>query len=381
MECEENLPDLDLRMELDLRGMQPWIPVETVGERYPRLASELATLYGITFCDEPEAQLVGSYIRSDLFFNRGTEIADMSAGDHLSFLTSYMRLHGLTYDDLNPEVSRILQYDPTERSSFELARDYFSGEFAIAKQVVIDEMRRLAGQHSIPTPQQEEAVPADPGGMIIRGEGIDFPTCDPGEARAFRSRALRKVSGHYSVAASGTAGGGTPGNPAMRYQVNKCGRTEFSLRTDASRSSHRPLADGLAPTRPPRAKAGYSFACCILEAKYVGNRRYSLYQAKRDFLRSTNAENEALPRRLEGLGRAGRVILWENVRASQARQLGLYVGAMADPEIPYWMTVYICSQDQARDYFRRLSRFVRLRVKVCTSTARGGWNMREQWRV
>ena len=55
--------------------------------------------------------------------------------------------------------------------------------------------------------------------------------------------------------------------------------------------------------------------------------------------------------------------------------MSLYVGVTADPEIPCGMTVLTSSQHVARDCLRRLTRHVR------TSSADGGTNMREHWRV
>lgn len=372
MECEDNLPvpreslRHDLELGTVLFGQEPII------DRYYRIAKDLARHYAITLCDEPEASLVGHTVLNDVMLTRGSEVAEMSATEHLAFLRSYLNLHGLPTSSVNNPVRRALEW----RSSGSMLRDGWdaiTGEYSVSSEQVVAEIRRLAGAHSRPTPRQNAAVQAAPGGMIIRGSKFDFPACNPGEAATFRNNARRKVSGHYSVAASGTASGGTPGTPHMRYQVNKCGDREYSLRKDASARSHRPLADGLAPSRPPRAKAGYGFACCILEAKYVGNPYTSLYQRRRDFLRNTQRYSNRLPRRLRGLGRPGLILAWEGTRASQGSQFGLYMGAIADPEIPYWKVVYICSRESARLYFQdiiNLAHIPRAIAVACVSDAR-----------
>lgn len=158
----------------------------------------------------------------------------------------------------------------------------------------------------------------------------------------------------------------------MRYQVNKCGNREYSLRTDATPRSHRPLSDGLAPEPPPRAKAGFAFGCCILEAKYVYG-PVTAYQKRRDFLRATTQYANRLPRRLSGLGRPALIAYWSGMWADQSAQFALYMGAIADPDIPYWKVVYICSQEKAREYFQDIistARVPRAIAVACVSDAR-----------
>ncbi|MCF6446079.1 hypothetical protein [Nereida sp. MMG025] len=366
--------DFDLLPSALEVGTLGLITAEAASARYYRIAEGLARLYGITFCDRAEAQLIGQFTHFKVGINRSFEIADMDRGDHLHFLSQYLLLHGLSYRDVDEGLHAVMSSNAQDYTNWELLRGTITGRWDYEMSTVISEIQRLAQTHSVPTPPESVAEEASPGGTIIRGEGIDFPTCDPAEARAFRSRAERRVDGHYSVAAAGTAGGTntTPPRPAMRYQVNKCGRREYSLRTDASHRSYAPLADGLAPSRPPRAKGGYAFACCILEAKFVGNRRTTLYQRKRDFLRGVEDSADALPRRFEGLGRLSLVAIWEAKRLDQANQFGAYLGAIADPDIPYWKVVYICSRDMARDYFRAIIRAaIAMPVaKACTSSAR-----------
>lgn len=379
MECEDNLPAPreSLRTDLEfgtLVGREPII------DRYYRLAKALAGHYGITRCDEPEAQLIGSTVWSDMFFHRGTEVADFPSEAHLQFLRNYLNLHGLTSSSVSALVRRVLDWR-SSGSVLEDGWDWLTGEYSIAPSVVVAEIRRLTGTYSRATPVQTPAVPAAPGGVIVRGSEFDFPVCNPANARAFRSQATRRTNGHNSVAAAGTAGGGVPGNAAMRYQVNKCGRTEYSLRTDATRLSHKPLADGLAPTRPPHAKVGFGFACCILEAKYVYLGNTTLYQRRRDFLRNSRTYSDRLSRRLRGLGRPALIAAWEATRAAQAAQFGLYMGAIADLEIPYWRVVYICSRENARQYFQDIISLVRVPRSVavaCFSDAR--WTT-ENWIV
>lgn len=370
MECEENLPAPreSLRTDLEFGTL---LGAEPIVDRYFRIAKDLAAHYRITLCDEPEAQLIGSVVWSSVALNRGREVAQMSASDHLHFLRNYLNLHGLDSRATTGQVRRVLDW--RSRGTMGDAWDYVSGEYSIPAADVVAEIRRLAGTHSRATARQAPAVPAATGGTIIRGGTFDFPACIPANATAFRSKARRGVDGHYSRAASGTAGGGTPGSAYARYQVNKCGDREYALRTDATARSYAPLADGLAPTRPPRAKRGFGFACCILEAKYTSAPTTTPYQRRRDFLRNTTAAAKYLPRRLRGMGRPALIAYWEGTRADQAAQFGLYMGAIADPDIPYWKVVYICSRDTVRDYFQdiiNLARVPRLVAVACTSDAR-----------
>lgn len=379
MECEDNLPApresfIDtFEVGSFLLGREPAVDV------YYRLAKALAGHYGITLCDEPEAVLIGSAVWSDVFFNRGTEIADMDVQFHLSFLRSYLNLHGLTSADTSPVVQAVLDWK--SRGMTGDVYDYVTGEYSIETSVVVAEIRRLAGAHSIATPQQTPAVQAPPGGVIVRGSEFDFPACNPADATTFRSNARRRVTNYYSEAAAGTASGGTPGSASMRYQVNKCGNREYSMRTDAARLNRKPMADGLAPTRPPRAKSGFGFACCILEAKYVFLANTTLYQRRRDFMRNSQKYGDRLPRRLRGLARPALRAAWEAGRASQASQFGLYMGAIVDPEIPYWRVVYICSRENARQYFQDIINVVRVPRSIaiaCVSSAR---RTTENWKV
>ncbi len=381
MECEDNLPPFrsSWRNDFELGSI---FANEATEDKYYRVAREMASYYGITLCDSAEAQLIGNHAMSfamqsrsiseiyvpivdDLFERDMPGAEDFARSRHLSFLRDYLQIHGLTYQDVSPSL-HILFTDTGQGLMASLWED-----FNISAQDVVNEIRRLTAQYSVPDAPEPPAEQADEGGTVILGSTFDFPVCRPPEARAFRSMALQRVSGHWSRAANGTASGGTPSRANDRYQVNKCGRTEYSLRTGASARAHRPLADGLAPSSPPFAKSGYDDGCCILEAKYVGAPRTTPYQERRDFLRGTNSPN--VPKRLRGLSRPARIAYWEGIRTTQAGQLGLYLGAMADLEIPYWSVVYICSRDSCRDYFRdiiSLARLPRSIAKACTSSAR-----------
>lgn len=379
MECEDNLPEprQSLLDEFEVGALL--LGREPVIDKYYRLAKGLATLYGVNLCDEPEAQLIGLTVRNDLFFNKGTEIEDMDEDDHLLFLRNYLNLHGLTSADTSGPVRRRLDWE--SRGVLGDLKDAITGEFSVSTAAVLAEIRRLTGAHSIPTSEPPAAEQAGEGGVIVRGSTFDFPACNPGEATAFRNKARRRVSGHYSEAAAGTASGGVPGSVHMRYQVNKCGDREYSLRTDATRNNRKPMADGLAPTRPPNAKAGFGFSCCILEAKYVYLNRTTLYQRRRDFMRNSQQYANQLPRRLRGMGRPALRAAWETARARSVAQFGLYMGAIADPEIPYWRVVYICSKENAREYFQdviNLARVPRAIAVACHSDAR---RRSENWKV
>jgi hypothetical protein len=372
MDCEDNLPAPreSLRTELELGTVL--LGREPIIDRYYRIAKDLAGHYRITLCDEPEAALIGQTVWSDIAFNRGTEVSRLTATNHLSFLRNYLNLHGLSSSVVSANVRRVLDWRSSGTMTTDMW-DYVTGEYDISAAEVTAEIRRLAGIYSVATPQQAPAVQAEPGGVIIRGSTFDFPACIPAEATAFRNLARRRASGHYSVAASGTASGGVPGSPYARYQVNKCGDREYALRTDATPRSYRPLADGLAPTRPPRAKAGFSFACCILEAKYIVSPDTTLYQKRRDFLRNATRGIRFIPRRLQGMGRPALIAAWEAARAEQAAQFGLYMGAIVDPDIPYWRVVYICSRESAREYCQdimNLARIPRAIAVACVSDAR-----------
>ena len=380
MECEENLPAPRESLRSDLEFGTVFFGKEPVVDLYYRIAKDLARTYGITLCDEPEAQLIGATVWSDVFFNRGTEVSSLSAEDHLKFLRNYLNLHGLSSAAVSPPIRRILDWKPGG-STMADAWDWVTGEYSIGAAAVVAEIRRLAGVHSQPTPVQTPAVPAAPGGTIIRGSGFDFPACITANARHFRVQALRRVNGHYSVAASGTAGGGTPNSASARYQVNKCGSTEYSLRTDATRKSHKPLADGLAPSKPPHAKAGFGFACCILEAKYVYLPNTTLYQRRRDFLRNSQKYANRLPRKLRGLARPALIAAWEETRADQAAQFGLYMGAIADLDIPYWQVVYICSRENARQYFQDIISFARIPKTIAVACVSDARRTTENWSV
>ncbi len=369
VECEENLPEPrdSLRTELELGTVL--LGREAVVDLYYRLAPALARHYGVTLCDEPEAQLIGATVWSDIFFNRGTEISELSAQDHLHFLRNYLNLHGLDASFVtDAQVRKVLTW--SSRGTFGDAYDYFTGEYEAEASAVLATIRSLTGRYSIPTPRQRDAEQAELGGTIIPGSKFDFPACNRGEARAFRAKATRRVAGHYSRAVS--ASGAVPGSVHMRYQVNKCGNREYSLRTDATPQSYKPLADGLAPEPPPRAKAGFAFGCCILEAKYAYG-PITTYQKRRDFLRATKTYADRLPRRLRGLGRPALIAYWTAIWADQAAQFGLYMGAIADPDIPYWKVVYICSQEKAREYFQSIistAKVPRAIAVACVSDAR-----------
>jgi len=379
MECEDNLPEPrqsfidEFELGALILGREPVIDL------YYRLSKELAQHYNITLCDEPEAQMIGQLVRWDIFANRGTEISDMDADDHLHFLRNYLTLHGLTSADTQGDVRRRLEWE--SRGIAGDLYDYVTGEYSVTTAQVVAEIRRLAGTYSVATPQQSPAIQAAPGGTIIRGSDFDFPACIPAEARTFRNNARRRITGYYSEQAAGTANGGTPGSPSMRYQVNKCGRREYSMRTDASRNARRPMADGLAPVRPPRAKAGFGFACCILEAKYVYLPRTTLYQRRRDFMRNSQRYADRLPRRLRGLGRPALRAAWEAQRAISAGQFAAYMAAIADPEIPYWRVVYICSRDSARDYFQDIMSTARIPRRIAVACLSDARRTTENWIV
>ena len=381
MECEDKLPPFrrSWRNDYELGAL---FANEATEDKYYRVAREMAGYYNITLCDSAEAQLIGQHAHSFAFQGRSISelyipivddvverdmpgAEDFARSRHLAFLRDYLQLHGLTYRDVSPGL-HVLFTDTGQGLMSSLWDD-----FKVSASDVVNEIRRLTAKHSVPDEDDAIAKQASEGGTIIVGNPFAFPACRPAEARAFRSKAQRRVAGYWSKAANGTAKGGTPKRANDRYQVNKCGRTEYSLNSEASAQSHRPLADGLAPSKPPRAKAGYGEACCILEAKYVGAPKTTPYQERRDFLRGTNSG--WMPKKLRNLSRPARIAYWEGIRGAQAGQLGLYLGAMADHDIPYWSVVYICSRDSCRDYFRdliKLARLPRSIAKACTSSAR-----------
>jgi len=382
MECEKNIPPFrnSWRTDYEIGSL---LSVEPVEEKYYRIAKQMAAFYKITLCDAAEAQLIGAYanqfafqprawselyipIYDDVFDREMPGPKDFERDFHVRFLRDYLQLHGLTYHEIDKKL-HILFVDTKVGPIRGLYED-----FQIDENDVVAEIHKLTAQYSVPTKIDVPAVQASEGGTIIRGGTFDFPTCKPPDAKKFRALAMKRSNGHWSKAANGTASGGIPLKRNDRYQVNKCGRREYALRTDANAQSHKPLADGLTPTKPPKAKSGYGSACCILEAKYVGSPKLTPYQKRRDFLRNAKV-SKYLPKRLKGLSRAMLIASWETVRANQAVQFGLYLGAIADPDIPYWNVQYICSRNSCRDYFRSIIRLAlapKFIAKACTSSAR-----------
>ena len=158
MECEDNIPPWRANWRDDWEAGQ-WIGAEHVEDAYYRLTGELATYYGITLCDEPEAALVANYVARDvrsqgmnIDFSRGTSPESMSRSDHLDFLASYLNLHGLGLDAVSQRVRNVMvPYDAD--GPLDLIYDtFFNDEFSATKEEVVAEIRRLAGTYSVPTP-------------------------------------------------------------------------------------------------------------------------------------------------------------------------------------------------------------------------------------
>lgn len=383
-DCEDNIPPWRGTLSEDWEAGQ-WIGAEHSEDAYYRITVEVAEFYGITLCDEPEAALIALMVANNirlsgmnLNLTRGDSPDDWDIVKHMNFLDNYLNLHGLgTADIANERIRNSMEYVPS--GSLQTAYDYlFNDDYDVSKQDVIDEIRRLVGIHSIPTPEPTPADIAALGGLTILGLGFGHPSCVPGDATAFRRDARRNANGRYSRAAAGSLSGGSA---TTRYQINKCGRREYSLRNNATPTSHAPLADGLAPTPPPAAKAGYKFACCILEAKYIRSPDTSFYQAWRHLRRHYSRGPARL---LRGPQRRayfrGQKALWEGARGTQLAQMSAYTAAISDPDIPYWTAVYICSRRKARNYYRSLIRLQAAigRVFACESDAR---RPSQNWKV
>lgn len=366
MECEDNLPEytggLDLLEYVDPTGFAPSRAAD-----YQRIAAQFVSIYGLTLCDEADAALVGQlshyYAQLPRMMTRWPE--DFDKLDHLNFLSAYLRHNGLNYQSLPAAMHPLFR---ASGASNEIRQ---AAVYATSNAQLLSEIRGLTATYSQSTMVTAEAVPAQPGETTVQGTGQDFPRCRPGEAAAFKSRCDRRAANHWSEAASSS-----PSNSA-RYQRIKCGDREYSMRTDASRNARAPLADGLTPNAPGSAKPGYGFDCCILEAKYSRGGATSYYQPRARFMRNVRARAAAI--RGPGSGAARQLYIrtqqtrYGGVRLSATTQLTAYMGAVTDPDIPYWRIVYICSNDRTRDYFNARIRemiVARAVARACVSSMR-----------
>lgn len=375
MECEDNLPEYtgssDLIEWIDPIGIAPSREAD-----YRKIAKGMVELYGLTLCDEADAALVGQfahhYAQRPRIMTRFP--SDFDKIEHLNFLRAYVTHNALDYRQLPTKFHHLF---PASGASSDQQQQAIYG---VSAPELRDAIRRFTAVHSRSTMNTEAAVPAQPGGTTIAGSSHDFPACIPSEAQAFKTRCDRRAPGHWSQAAS------TSVSTAARYQRQKCGDREYSLRIDASASARAPLADGLAPRRPPTAKAGYAHACCILEAKYSSGGALALYQDRTRYMRNVRTRAQAI-RGFPGSGAARQIFIRErqaqyaNAVAGATTQLTAYMGVCADPDIPYWRLVYICSNEAARDYFATLIRrmvVARAISSACHSQMR---RTTEHWRV
>lgn len=374
MECADNLPPYtgssDLIEYIDPIGIAPSREAD-----YRRIAEGMVNLYGITLCDEADAALIGqfahAYTQRPRTMTRWPE--DFDKIEHLNFLRAYVQHNALDYRQLPAKFHNMF---PASGATHEQLQQAI---FDVTKEEMRDAIRSLTSRHSRSTMDEAAAVPAQPGGTTIAGSTFDFPTCVPANAQAFKTRCDRRASGHWSQAASSSAA------RAARYQRQKCGDREYSLRTDASATARAPLADGLAPSRPPAARAGHAFACCILEAKYSSGGSLALYQDRTRYMR--NVRTAAALIKGPGSGAARQIFIrakqgqYATAVANSTTQLTAYMGVIADPDIPYWRLVYICSNDAARDYFATLIRrmvVARAVSSACKSEMR---RTSEHWRI
>lgn len=366
MKCQENLPKYtggtDLLEWIDPTGFAP-----SRADDYQKIAEQLVNVYRLTLCDEADAALVGQlahyYAQLPRMMTRWPN--DFNKLDYINFLRSYLRHNGQSFRRLPAQFHGLF---PASGVSAEMQQ---AAIYALSKAEILAEIHKLTNEYSRQTAIDTPAQAAEPGETIVRGTGIDFASCRPGEAAAFKGKCNRRAAGHWSEVASSSP------SRSARYQRMKCGDREYSLRTDASAQARAPLADGLTPNAPGSAKRGYGFDCCILEAKYSSGGALALYQPYARYRR--NLRKRAALIRGPGSGIARQAFIrtqqarYVATRGSVTAQLTAYMGAVSDPDIPYWRIVYICSNERTRDYFRaRIRELVvaRLVARACMSSMR-----------
>ena len=164
------------------------------------------------------------------------------------------------------------------------------------------------------------------------------------------------MTGHWSVRAPNPSRiTSRKRRNAAAYQSPKFGDRDYSVLPGANSRLHAPLADGLAPTVPPRGRTPHVYPCCILDAKYSTG-TFGLSQRRRDYVRKVNAASRSsvfVPPWLRRTGARGAIVGFDGVRATEVAQLGGYIGACVDRDIPYWRILYICNTARTASYFAR----------------------------
>ena len=355
MECEENLPDYSGHADL-VEYIDP-IGVFSRADDYYRIAREVVTYYQITLCDELDASIVGWFANWLTVRPRIMErdVADLEAPNHATFLRVYVRVNNIPITSIAEPHKFLID------SSLTTSADVQEVSYGVLwlradKESIVAEIRRLAQIYSRPTINEIDVQLSQTGGVIIRGQEDASWACDTAEATAFRNRARRKVSGHWSVRAPNPSRiTSRKRRNAAAYQIQKCGDREYSVLPGANSRLHAPLADGLAPTVPPRGRTPHVYPCCILDAKYSTG-TFGLYQRRRDYVRKVNAASRSsvfVPPWLRRTGARGAIVGFDGVRATEVAQLGGYIGACVDRDIPYWRILYICNTARTASYFSR----------------------------
>ncbi|MEJ6405116.1 hypothetical protein [Yoonia sp. 2307UL14-13] len=329
-ECEENIPPYrpgifnGVIHEVDPTGLSGSLDENL----YIDTVIAFSEFFGITLCDEPEAHLLGQWVGTNTVLS--VEHIDQLWGwqwpgtdDLYSFLTSYATLNGVQQN--------LSAFSSKERME------------------IVAKIRELAAIHSNPAELPPEPIEAQTGsGTIILGDVTTPFVCVPADARTFKFNCIAKASGYYHIVRRSSA-------PHFMYQRRKCGYREFSLRTDASYRARRPQADGLAWMPPRRAKTGFKWGCCILDAKYVYNTDTTVYQRASRYRQKLRQRTRVIvyPKARRWARRAA-MARYHLVRGQETAQLGAYLGACASREIPYTKFLMICSEDVAREFFHRL---------------------------
>ncbi len=354
MECEDNLPVYsgheDLISLIDVTG------ITDRSAMYLRWARDVAAYYNITLCDELDAGIVGwfaNWLTIQPRISMDWSASGLDVDEHVAFLRLYQQVNNIPVGDIDEKYRFLI--DPSLTTSLDVRETAYGVVWLrVEKDEVVAEIRRLTAIYSIPTIDEIEAELAAEGGTVILGRVEGAPLCVPGDAQTFKNLARARRNGHWSVRAA-TAGPTASRNRrnAMAYQIEKCGDREYSLRTDATRSSYAPLADGLCPTRPPGKNGRFAYPCLIVDAKYSAG-PFGFYQRRRDYYRRVDAAKRAgrfVPPFLRNVTAAAAKARYENVRRQELGQAGNYFGAIADREIPYWRLMYICNTTRTASYF------------------------------
>lgn len=195
--------------------------------------------------------------------------------------------------------------------------------------------------------------------------------CDPCDAYRFKKNCgTRRLSAGLDPSISRQAW--------RRYQARKCGPLEYNIYNSSLATSGYAidprsiaLADGLAPDRPPKAKLGFAFPCCLLEAKYSQPRRgRALYIDEKTFVNTARQKPWLVARwnaaRKSPLGRAKKLMgmmslkkfakkIWKKYHREAAFQANIYNAFCTSTDTPYTNFLYICGESNfVKKYFSKM---------------------------